>query len=387
MTAFIAALRKELRLLLRDWHALLLLFLMPSAFVIIMSLALAGSFADDQQLQLKGYLVSPDTPSAASDDFLATLNTSALFDLQPATLTTPLRLSGRSFVLQIHEDFDAALDTPGASGLSLGFAAEMGLRERALIRAAVQQLFAEYYTHLIAYELGYDDDYAREELLREGFVSELPGSTGGSPNAVQQNVSGWLIFAMFIIAIPLSTTVIQERSERTLMRLQTLGASLISIYLAKLLPYGVVNLLQLLLMLVLGAWLLPLLGARGLSLQINWSALLLMGLATSFAALCVASLVATAARTVEQATVFSGGLTILLAAISGIMIPTFIMPQAMQSMAAMSPMNWALEGFLEVLVRQGTPSDVMHYCFRLFLFGLLIGTLAAFLLKRNNQHG
>ncbi|SDU23157.1 ABC transporter permease [Halopseudomonas salegens] len=387
MTAFIAALRKELRLLLRDWHALLLLFLMPSAFVIIMSLALADSFGDGQQLQLKGYLVSPDTSSAASDDFLATLRTSGLFDLESATLSAPLRLSGRSFVLRVHDDFATSLDTPGASGLSLGFAAEMGARERELIRAAVQQAFARYYTHLIAYELGYDDDYAREELLREGFISDLPGTSADSPNAVQQNVSGWLIFAMFIIAIPLSTTVIQERSERTLMRLQTLGASLTSIYLAKLLPYGIVNVLQLMLMLALGAWLLPLLGARGLSLQVNLPALLLMGLATSFAALCMASLVATAARTVEQATVFSGGLNILLAAISGIMIPTFIMPPAMQTIAALSPMNWALEGFLEVLVRQGAPGDIAHTCFRLFLFGLLIGTLAAFLLKRNNHHG
>lgn len=387
MTALRAALGKELRLLLRDWHALLLLFMMPTAFVVIMSLALAERFNDDQPLQLKGYLVAPQTASTASDAFIARLQASALFDLQPGSMEEELKLSGRSFVLQVADDFAARLDTPGASGLQLGFAAELGVRERALIRAAVQQVFARYYTELIAYELGYDADYAQQELLREGFVSDLPGQAGSSPNAVQQNVSGWLIFAMFAIAIPLSTSVIQERNERTLMRLQILGAPLTTMYLAKLLPYGLINLLQLLLMLALGAWLLPLLGARGLSLEVSLPALLLMGLSTSFVALAVASLIATAANTVEQATVVSGGLNILLAAISGIMIPTFIMPAGMQAVAALSPMNWALEGFLEVLVRQGSISDILHHCLRLFLFGLLIGTLAALLLKRNNHHG
>lgn len=387
MTALRAALGKELRLLLRDWHALLLLFMMPTAFVVIMSLALAERFNDDQPLQLKGYLVAPQTASTASDAFIARLQASALFDLQPGSMEEELKLSGRSFVLQVADDFATRLDTPGASGLQLGFAAELGVRERALIRAAVQQVFARYYTELIAYELGYDADYAQQELLREGFVSDLPGQAGGSPNAVQQNVSGWLIFAMFAIAIPLSTSVIQERNERTLMRLQILGAPLTTMYLAKLLPYGLINLLQLLLMLALGAWLLPLLGARGLSLEVSLPALLLMGLSTSFVALAVASLIATAANTVEQATVVSGGLNILLAAISGIMIPTFIMPAGMQAVAALSPMNWALEGFLEVLVRQGSISDILHHCLRLFLFGLLIGTLAALLLKRNNHHG
>ena len=387
MTAFIASLGKELRLLLRDWHALLLLFLMPGAFVVIMSLALAEYFGDNQAVQFKGYLVASETASLASDEFLATLQATDFFDLQKGSLASPLKLSDRSFVLQVHEDFEASLDAPGASGLSLGFAADLGVRERELVRASVQQAFADYYTRLIAYELGYDDDYARDELLRPDFISELPGDETASPSAVQQNVSGWLIFAMFMIAIPLSTTVIQDRSERTLMRLQTLGASLPAIYLAKLLPYGIVNLLQLALMLALGAWLLPLLGSRGLSLQVNLPALLLMGIATSFVALAVAALVATVARTVEQATVISGGLNILLAAISGIMIPTFLMPPAMQALAALSPMNWALEGFLEVLVRQGAVGDILGHVFSLLLCGLLVGTLATLLLKRSNHHG
>ncbi|HEY7885685.1 MAG TPA: ABC transporter permease [Cellvibrionaceae bacterium] len=386
MIAFIASLNKELRLLLRDWHALLLLFLMPAIFIVIMSLALAERFGGNEQFQLKGYLVQQtNTPAASS--FVQSLSQTSLFDLTEGHAEAELNLADKSYALIIAANFDQALDTPNARGVHLRFAPELGAREQELISAAVHQAFASFYTRRIADELGYDDDYAREELMREGFIGRVDADLSATPTAVQQNVSGWLIFAMFFIAIPLSTTVIQERSQRTLMRLQTLGASLGVIYLAKLAPYGLINLLQLLLMLLLGAFLLPLLGARGLSLAVNLPALLVMGICTSVAALTLASLIATLARTVEQATVVSGGLNILLAALGGIMIPAFIMPPAMQTISQLSPMSWALAGFLEVLVRGGGITDIAAHCFRLLLLSLILATLAAVILKRSNPRG
>jgi ABC-2 type transport system permease protein len=57
--------------------------------------------------------------------------------------------------------------------------------------------------------------------------------------------------------------------------------------------------------------------------------------------------------TTEQATLLAGTGNIVLAAIGGIMIPKFVMPAAMQSIANLSPMSWGLEGFLDVLLRGG----------------------------------
>lgn len=381
MIALWASIYKEWRLLLRDWHALLVLFLMPALFIVIMSLALAERIGGEAHFQLKGY-VQGETNSAEAQDLLGELQQTDLLQLTAGSDNAPLRLGEQAFAIRLLPNFEQALNTSGATGIEVTFAPELGARERELILAATRQAFARFYTRRIAADLGYDDDYAREELLRENFVVSTHQAQTSAPNAVQQNVPGWLIFAMFFIAIPLSTTVIQERSERTLMRLQTLGASLKVIYAAKLAPYFVVNMLQLVLMLALGALLLPLLGAEGLSLAVNIPALMLIGVCTSLAALALASLVASAARTVEQATVASGGLNILLAALGGIMIPAFVMPPTLQTLTQLSPMNWALSGFLEILVRDGTSADVAPHCAALLLLAAVLWGLAGLLLKK-----
>jgi len=380
VSVLFASLIKEWRLLLRDAHALLVLFLMPAVFIVIMSLALAEQLDGGASFQLKGYLIhQAEGPEAEA--LAQTLNSRAPLALIAAQAEPELRLSDRAFAIYLLPEFASALNTPGATGITVDFAPELSSRERELVLAATRQAFAEIYTGLIAIDLGYDDDYAREELLRENFVSNI-SEHQRTPNAVQQNVPGWLIFAMFFIALPLSTTMIQERAERTLMRLRTLGVSLKLIYAAKLAPYFIINMLQLVIMLALGALLLPLLGAKGLSLAVNLPALALIGIATSLAALALASLIATLARTVEQASVASGGLNILLAALGGIMIPAFVMPPALQWLTRLSPMNWALSGFQEVLVREGGIAQVAPWCGALLLLAAVLWGLAAILLRK-----
>lgn len=384
MGALTASVRKETLLLVRDWHALLVLFLMPGLFITIMSLALQEQLGDQPALQLSGWLIDN---SNSHPEFVTELNRQEYLSFTP-TQDQPLALSGHKklFSLTLNNNFTAALEgTSSAPGVTLRFAPELPQRDRLLISAAVQDAFARFNTHEIALSLGYDRSYAEQQLLHKGFIKTDHTKQQSRPNAVQQSVPAWLIFAMFFIAIPLSTTVIQERQQRTLARLRTFGVATSIIYGAKLIPYFLVNLLQLILMLALGALLLPRLGAEGLSLQVNLLALLAIGSATSIMALAMASLIAALARTLEQATAISGAINILLAAIGGIMIPAFVMPQAMQSLARLSPMNWALEGFLAVLVRQGSWAEIAQPC-ALLLGGAAIAWLISIALISRGKH-
>jgi ABC-2 type transport system permease protein len=54
MIALLATIRKELQLLLRDIHGLMLLFVMPVVFILIMSLALQDQFAQRDGKQKEG---------------------------------------------------------------------------------------------------------------------------------------------------------------------------------------------------------------------------------------------------------------------------------------------------------------------------------------------
>jgi ABC-2 type transport system permease protein len=386
MSALLASIRKETQLLRRDRHALLVLFLMPSLFVVIMSLALQQQLGGAQGLQLNGWLLD-NSQSPASTRFLKQLAQQPHLHTSPTKRqTAPLSTQHKLFALTLTAHFSAALDDPDlAPGLTLRFAPELPQRDRLLIKAAVQEAFARFSTNDIALSLGYDLDYAKRQLRHAGFIQSHELAPTRQPNAVQQSVPAWLIFAMFFIAIPISTTVIQERQQRTLARLRTFGVSMTVLYSAKLIPYFLINLLQLALMLCLGALVLPALGAEGLSLQVHLPALLAIGCATSFVALALACLIAALARTLEQATAMSGAINILLAALGGIMIPTFVMPPFMQTLAQASPMNWALEGFLAVLVGGGGWAAIAAPCARLLGCALILWLLATALITRGKH--
>lgn len=393
MSRLIASIHKETLLLLRDWHGLLVLFVMPALFVLIMSLALQGQFAQQGGGQLKGWLSSERliVENTQAEAFVNLLREQPDLEIRLALPGSPLSTSDRLFQIHILAHFDQALAGEGdlRTGVELNFAPELGLRERALIEAAVQRTFAELNTTLIAEELGFDRDYAQRELLKTGFITVVDNAgklAAARPNSVQQNVPAWLIFGMFFIAIPFSTTVIQERQQKTLMRLQTCGMPLSQIYLGKLLPYLVINLLQLGLMLAIGALLLPLAGAQALSLDVSFAALALISISTSCAALGWASLVAAVSRTIEQATILSGASCIIFAALGGIMVPRFVMPPLMQDLSWLSPMAWALDGFLTVLVRSGSCAAVAINSLMLVALGGLLASAAIFISRGKHNY-
>jgi ABC-2 type transport system permease protein len=102
-----------------------------------------------------------------------------------------------------------------------------------------------------------------------------------------------------------------------------------------------------------------------------------MAAAVSLGALGYALLIATVAKTTEQATIIGGAGNIVLAAIGGVMVPKFVMPAAMQTLANFSPMSWGLDGFLNVLLRNGQLRDVLQPAAELSAFGLVTLALAA----------
>jgi ABC-2 type transport system permease protein len=53
------------------------------------------------------------------------------------------------------------------------------------------------------------------------------------------------------------------------------------------------------------------------------------------------------------------------------MVPRFVMPAAMQAWTRISPMDWALEGFHQVMLRHGGILDILPAAAALTAFGLV----------------
>ena len=202
------------------------------------------------------------------------------------------------------------------------------------------------------------------------------------PNSVQHNVPAWTIFAMFFIIIPLTGNIIKERDSGTYLRLRMMPGSEMNILGSKIFVYLAVCFIQFILMMSVGMFVLPLLGLPALETGPHKMALLILGLSTALAATGYGVMLGNLARTHEQAASFGSVSVIILAAIGGIFVPIFIMPELMQSISIISPLNWSLEGFQDILLRGYDIAQVLPHI--LLLLGFFVITLLiAFLSKRS----
>jgi ABC-2 type transport system permease protein len=390
---------KEWLVLSRDWHALLLLFAMPVLFILVMSLALRDRFASHHGASLTYYLIDQDR-SQNSETVAEKLQGEENFKLLDASESEEVLLARVSrdeahFLVVIPTAFGALIDNP--EPIAIRIASGPGVEPAALklFEAAVTAIATRLYTErsIAAMRRGLPEPPpgrgaapavnldAASKLVRRVAASG-GGNSVEQPTSVQQSVPAWLLFAMFFIAIPLSTTWVQERQQGTLSRLRALGLARRWLLLGKLLPYYAINMLQVVLMLAVGVWLVPLCGGDALTLGNSPAALVLMSLAASFASVSYALLISNIVSTSEQATIFTGVSNLLLAVIGGVMVPRFIMPPAMQAISLYSPMAWGLEGFLDIFLRHGGLVEVAKEAAQLFAFGVASLLLAGFCFGR-----
>lgn len=378
MGPFFAVLKKEVLLLSRDLHALLLLFAMPCLFILIMSLAMRDTFAGHRHPHFF-YAILVDDGDPRASALAAAIRETPDFSEAPMQ-ASPEALQGKllgdqlHFLVHIPSGFSAALTTDHPIPLELQVAPGLEPIQGKLFMAALKEALAKVYVQQLMFSLKKDlgplfksdkalagFDVGRLDSLISSPPLERDGRSLSIPSSVQHNVPAWLIFAMFFIAIPISGSWVIERGQGSFMRLSAMGISPALMLWGKLLPYVGVNLLQVALMLGVGVFVVPRLGGDALDLGVSPAGLLLLSLSLSFACVAFALLIANVVNSSEEATILSGASNLVLAALGGIMVPRFVMPLFMQKVSLFSPMAWGLEGFMELFVHQGGLPEVLPW--------------------------
>jgi len=365
MHALLALWCKEWLVLSRDMHGLAVLFLMPAAFIVIMSLALSDAFKDDGARRTDFAVLAPGGPevagpiaqSLAGEGFRA-----APAPADEAAARDSLRKGALGVVLLVAGEFPASP--------TLTVLADPALPPTQLI--AFQQ-------RVMGVALGARFDAKSVPVVS---IEVIGNPRGGRPSSVQQNVPAWLIFGMFFVVMPMSALFIVERREGTLARLASQRVPFALIVAGKVAPFFAINLVQTALMLAAGVSIVPWLGGEALALPARWDLLAAVAACTSFAAIGWALLVAVGARTLEQAIVIGGVGNILAAAIGGIMVPRFVMPPAMQQLTELSPMARALDGFHAVILRQGSAAEIALPCLKLLALAAALAGAALWVHRR-----
>lgn len=391
-----ATIKKEFLILVRDWAGLGLIFIMPAILVLVMTLIQDASFRKlnetkitllylDEDLDTLGLRVKQGLEETKYFGVITTIDGKGLTEQEilrqvaagnyqigirvPKGSTDAIRARGRQLVQQTILGMEApAQDTLDKASIIIIYDPAMKNSFRLTVRNALENFtsrieagilfkalsdeMAQYLPEPPAPLSGAGSSINYQEIYATDAYSEI------IPNSVQHNVPAWTIFAMFFIIIPLTGNLIKERETGLAMRLMTMPGNQFQSLGSKVFIYMLVGLGQFILMLALGKFVLPLFDLPSLILGPEKLALFLMALATTLAATGYSVLVGTIARTHDQAAVFGMVSVIILAAIGGIWVPVFMMPNLMQSASIVSPLNWSLDGFYKILLRGGGTREI-----------------------------
>lgn len=401
----LAVTRKELRLFVRDPGALALTFLMPFMFIVVMSTALKGLFSPEAKMKaLKVLVINKDQgPHAAA--IVERLDAMDAFDVESRWNGKPLgrqeaeRLvvrGKRSLAIVFPPDFSKVLEQSLLAAEKRSTTVEIvvdpvtslqivepmqALIEGLLRQRAAEALMPRGIDNLIAAlrpeagpaETGPLGDQARRAAKAMLLGSGRPPVTlkrtyprgiqlSDFPDTYQQNVPGYTIFGIFWIVSLLAGSVLRERREGTLRRLQVAPFSRSALLAGKLIPYLLINVIQIAIMLGSGKLIF------GMGLGRDPLALALVSLICAATATGLGVMVSALVRTEAQAGSLATLLLLILSALGGCFVPRFVMPEWLQLAGFVTPHAWGLEAYHDLLVRGMGLAQVLPK----------IGVLAAF---------
>ncbi len=410
MHRFLASIKKEFLLLARDPGGLIILFLMPILLVVTITLIQDVTFKSISSNSIEILLVDKDKGKLSSEiqksfseiEFLepiSEINNTPITEEEasllvasgdyqlaviiPEGLSSDLQNQIDKNIAKILEEFEGSKDYLDVKNVQeklsekvvkLYFDPITQETFRSSVIFAVDKLVASIETKSIyeAFEKELGESQSLKSFNRENFIKYQqinPSLSGESvlPNSVQHNIPAWTLFAIFFMILPLSLNLVHEKGQGTFVRLQTTPISYATIILGKAFLFLLVSLLQFTLILLLGIYVFPELGLPILDLGGNLELLYLVAFSSGLGAIGLGILLGTVFNSHEQAAPFGAVLVVLLAAIGGVWVPVFAMPDTMQVIAKISPMNWGLEAFYDCFLRKGSLMDILPE------IGLLIG--------------
>jgi ABC-2 type transport system permease protein len=353
---------KELKIYLKDPAVWAWLFLQPFVLIVALSFAMGGSFGGDPEAEeaIRILVVNEDqgTQGAvvlAQLDAMGALSLETTWNNQPLTREQAERLiveGERDLALVIPAGFSQAVETATTPGPETtivaigdpGFPNEvvepiLGALQGFAVAAAMAQGLPEHATVSAAILV--------ERVAPPGMQAER------IPTAFQYNVPGVTIYGIFWIVSLLAGSVYREKREGTFRRLLVAPMTRSTMLAGKLLPYYLINLLQITVMLGLSRLLF------GIDLGTSPVGLVLVSLAAAATATGLGVLVAALARTDAQVGAISTILLITLAVLGGCFVPRWVMPEWLQTLGLLTPHAWAVDAYQALMVQGAGLAEVL----------------------------
>ncbi len=425
MLRLISSIYKEFLVLIRDRAGLAILFIMPLFLIIIMTLIQDATFKSVKEANISMILVNNDHDSLGAaisnglyeSDFFQIVET---LDGVPITedmaqqavaqgkykigIVIPERATEaiRQNVKALINKSFTSLNIPGAKkrtrkssidikiyidpATSQSFKNTLMSSLKEFTAELEIKLFFQNFSSTLAGMFPEQDPIEFENFQTINYKEIYASTTGDEilPNSVQHNVPAWTMFAIFFIVLPLAGNIIKERDEGSVVRLKTMPGSYVTVMFSKISIYLGVAMLQFILMLMVGKYLLPAMGLPQLEIGPHKIALIALAIASGLAATGFGVAIGTIATTHEQASTFGAVSIIIFAALGGIWVPVYIMPHTIRIISEFSPLYWGLNGFYNIFLRNGNFVAVLPEIFKLIFFFAIMLLIAIGYNKMNN---
>jgi ABC-2 type transport system permease protein len=410
MKKLLVSLKKELLLLMSDKVGLLLMYLMPLLLVFIITLVQDSAFklVNENRLEL---LIINDDKGAMGDSLINRLKLSGNFAIEiddnlsidrlkketldrkklmsiyiPVNFSNGIQSNSAKISNLMLTEFgvvdstnqtknkkelkDARIDLFFDPILQENFRLSIMTGINTIISGLENQDMMEQ----LFRDMGYDKipDHIRKELVaKEAPINPVPaveGEGASVPNSSQHNVPAWSLFAMFFMVISLGGNIVKERLSGSFIRLQTIPSAFLLTIWSKIIVYLFVALSQLTIMFMIGIFVFPYIELPQLELPSSIWPVITISVLSAIAAISYSLLIGVYAKTQEQANGFGAISIIIFAAIGGIWVPSFVMPEYMQQLGKISPLHWCIEGYYTLFLKNGAWSELTGSLIFLTLF-------------------
>jgi ABC-2 type transport system permease protein len=419
-----ATIIKDLKILLRDRVGLFMMFFMPILLVIVITSVQNSAFELVNNNKVSLLVTNKDkgplgremidgirkigifklqlSDSTLDQHDIATQmhNKDALFALViPAGFTEFIRNKAEEIATRALRDPDSPkakvsspMEFPDSVQMYYHPVMQSSFRQsvEGAIRSAVQVIQGEAIVKKLYETVNEQEippDLEKQILFGQLPISEIPVSRSGSrtvPNASQHNVPAWTIFAMFFIVISLGGSMVREKNSGSFIRLKTLPASYLNALFSKQVVYLMVTTMQAAVVFAIGNKFFPFIGLPVLHLPKDIWALIIVTVVCGYCAVSYAICVGVYANTSEQSNGFGAISILILAALGGLIVPSFAMPAHLQKVVQISPLHWALEAYYGLFLEGGKLRDIWTNILSLLGITLLIQLFTLYGLKKKN---
>lgn len=418
-----ASITKEILLLLNDKVGLFFMFFMPILLVFIITIIQNSAYEIINENKIS-MVISNQDEGFLGDSLVKLLDQSKMFDLSNNEATEAKELSNLMLenktltAVFIPKGFSKYIENKSANSTEL-MLFQMGLAESKPIYVK-QNLDLDFFYDPVLQEnyiksiegilfqtisilentnfikeiysqIGVENQ--SEDLTQNIFADKIniqtqhaslnDSKSSKKPNATQHNVPAWTIFAMFFMVVSLASNIVKEKNNGSFVRLKTMPTSILTSLISKMFVFIFASFLQVIVIFSIGKFIFPYIGLPALNFGGHWFSFFLVVLITSLAAVSWALFIGVYAKTQEQAGGIGAISIIIFAAIGGVWVPTFAMPAFMQTLSKLSPMNWSLEGFYTLFLKNGNIKELFFTFVVLTAFIFIMQTLSFLKLKKD----